>query len=207
MLERYTHMRTKSNLILEGLSRVSEGRKNLSGGEVLKELSYGSLKVIYETYWHSFLQKKLSIISGNEIIGRVLHIDNEDAFKKCWKEIEDCLNKFKKDTPKGEASYHDYLNNYNKVEKELVSILKKYKNKMVTKKYDPVSGKVLESTTNEVPKDLIKAFDDFWKDYGANDYREFMWKIDKFADRNSKLVDKYTNYKEYAVSYLKSKSL
>ena len=138
--------------ILESLSfsvkDSKKGVKNTSGGEVLDVLSYGNIKVIYETYWHSFLQKRISIYAGTQLLAIVIHIDNDKALKQCWKEMESYLKEISDNSPKGEASYYYYQNKHEEVKKALVNILNKYKSKLSTKKYDPVSGAVLESMSD-----------------------------------------------------------
>ena len=123
-------------------SFISEGKKNTSGGEVLDELTFGNIKVIYETYWHSFLQKRVLIYAGSQLLASLPHIDNDNEFKKYWKETKDYLDSL--DTSGREAGYYKYQELHPKVKKELVNILNKHKSKLVTKKYDPVSGEIIK---------------------------------------------------------------
>ena len=40
------------------------GMKNNSGGEVIDALTFGNIKIILETYFHSTLQKEFSSMQG-----------------------------------------------------------------------------------------------------------------------------------------------
>ena len=127
-------------------AKIDEGKKNTSGGEIIDELTFGNIKVTYESYWHSFLQKRLVITAGSGILATLPHIDNDKEFKKYWKETKNYLDSL--DTSGGEVGYYKYQNLHPEVKKELVKILNKYKNTLVTKKYDPVSGKIIEGSVD-----------------------------------------------------------
>lgn len=124
---------------------LNPGDKNSSGGEVLDVLTFGNLRVIYETFWWTFLQKRIVIWSGSEVVASLSHVDNEDAFEDYWRETAEFISSF--DTSGGEAGYYKYLNSYDKVKEGVVNILRKWSSRLSEGKYDPVDGRRLDASS------------------------------------------------------------
>lgn len=99
--------------------------KNTSGGEILDKLRFGNISVVYETYQHSGLQKRIVITAGSQLVAVATHVDNAAAFEQYWEETRNYLDSL--DTSGGEAGYYKYHDLHAEVKKELVNILNKYK--------------------------------------------------------------------------------
>lgn len=120
------------------------GAKNTSGGKILKEINYGNISLVYETYYHSGMQKRILLYAGSSLLTGVTHVDNESAVKSFWKECEDYMQGVKDSDGSGLASAYSYSANHPKVKSELSSLLDKYRNKLSKVDYDPVSGERLD---------------------------------------------------------------
>lgn len=120
------------------------GAKNTSGGKVLSELTYGNISLVYETYYHSGMQKRIVLYSGSSIEMTTPHVDNESAVKRFWKECEDYLKEVRDSDGAGLASAYSYHNNHPKVKSKITSLMRKYSDQLSTGKYDPVSGERLD---------------------------------------------------------------
>lgn len=121
---------------------VHSAKKNTSGGEILEELTFGNIKVIYETYWHSFLQKRIKVYVGSQLIGGVTNIDNDEAADEFMTEVSELFDSY--DTSGGEAGYYKYLNAHPKVKNGVVELLNTFRSELSTGQYDPVSGQRLD---------------------------------------------------------------
>jgi hypothetical protein len=108
----------------------------------LRELRYGHLKLVYKTYWHSFEQKEIVLYAGDTVQAAVVHVDNEDAVNAFWSVCENIKKKYQ--TSPGEAGYYQYDSYYRKVLAEIKEAMRIWKNKLSTKTYDPVSGKLID---------------------------------------------------------------
>ena len=151
-----------------------KGDKNKIGGEIRDVITYGNIAVVYETYYHSGMKKHILIYAGSQRLANSGIVDNDDQVKCCWEEMKSFVNDIKADSPKGEAGYYHYLNNFDAVKKGLCKILNKYSGKLADHEYDPVSGECIEGRNlRNGTKRLIKEDDQEYWDYVHNIYTRY----------------------------------